>query len=137
MFKLITIFKWNYTPANYFEQEIEYKINGWEIQINSGHAQAIIQTTEPVSKNQDLRQEIHKEIERPFLAQQLLKHKAHSLSYDHLEEENNEGKRSIIVEVETVTLKLSVLPAEFTITDKNGNVTYDSTSPRTAREEIF
>ena len=130
-------FKWVYTPANYFDQRIEYEINGWNIQLYNGCAQAVVQTQESVTKHPMLRNKINDEIDRQFFAQQLLKHGSYELSYDRMEEENSEGERNVVIEAEATVLTILGMSAEITITNKDGNITYDSRRDRKQREQGF
>lgn len=124
--ELKSTFKWAYTPAHYFSQKIESEINGWMIEIHNGNAQAIVRSEGPVRADPTLRDDIYKEIERHFFAEQLLQHSSYNISYDRLEEETIEGRQHVIIEVETARLGLTTYPPKLLLIDENGNITYDS-----------
>jgi hypothetical protein len=131
-----TILTWLYKPTNYLGNPITKEENGYSIQIENGKAIVEILSANG-NKELDIRVAFQKIVENYFFAELLTSHKPYELSYSHMDEFNDEGKNSVIIEVETIRMSLNSHPPKITLTDKDGNVTYDSEADQTNKDILF
>ncbi len=126
--------EWKYTPKDFFEENIDINNDEYHMSISDGKivAQILPNVGDP---RPILKEQIHNEICARFAGVQLSTHEPYQLSEPSVSRHNSNGTT---VYMETLSMSMKLTPsADFRITDKNGNVEYDSKIDRIKKKRLF
>jgi len=134
-YRKLWIVEWTYSPPDYLEQSVRIVNEHYELTIQNGKAEAII-NAEHGDPRPLLRNQLNTDLSFMFIGIQLLSHQPYELSRPSVYCRHPDGKRDIFGEPEPIVATTSV-SADFTITDRNGNVVADSRSERIERKRLL
>lgn len=126
-------FQWEYTPANYFEQEVRIDANEFSGFIKDGTVQVHPKPGSVISD--ELRELVAEEVKVCFQTRKMLKRAPYNLNGPVVCTETVSGtKRIMFTTVVDTAISGSI---DFTVVDSEGNVISDSKKERIERESHF
>ncbi len=125
----VVVLEWTFSPSDYFEDEIRFKRDDYEMIIGKGKVEAKV-APDTYIKNSLMRDELHRSLDDRFLGAQLVAHKPYELSKSSMYHLHPDGRRDITVFPESCILTLAVGTVDIIVKDKNGNVISDSRKDR-------
>jgi len=125
---------WTFSPPDYFEEPVEISRQDYTMTIANGQVHAKIDPAIYEAKP-GMRAELHDALNDRFLGVQLLTHRAYELSRPNVARVHPSGRRDIFVEVEPISIKVSMGAIDFRLTDKDGNVIADSKQERIEKKK--
>lgn len=130
----VVMLEWNFTPANYFEDEVRVQRKEYELVIGSGKVEAKI-APQVYDSNPAIRDELHSALNARFQGVQMFSHKPYELSKSSLSRLHRDGRRDVTVFVESATIRLTANPVDIIARDKDGNVISDSRRDRIEKKK--
>jgi len=131
----IWIVEWTYSPPDYFEKRFRIDNEQYELTIQNGKVEAII-NAEHGDPRPELRDQLTTYLRFMFIGIQLISHKPYELSRSSVYCSHPDGKRVIFLEPEPIVATTSV-SVDLTIKDRNGNVIADSRSERIEKKRFL
>ena len=125
----VVILEWNYSPENYFEEDIHVDRDNYKILISAGKVEARI-NPEYYEKQNNLRNILHERLNDRFLGVQLFSHKIYELSKASMHRLHPDGRKDITLFVESCVMTMSVGNVDLIVKDKEGNIVADSKRER-------
>jgi len=125
----VVILEWNYSPENYFEEDILINRDNYEILISTGKVEARI-NPEYYEKQNNLRDILHERLNDRFLGAQLFAHKPYELSRASMYRLHPDGRKDITLFVGSCVMTMSVGNVDLVVKDKEGNIVADSKRER-------
>jgi hypothetical protein len=132
----VVILEWTFSPPDYFEDEIHFQRDDYEMIIGKGKVEAKIAPYIYI-KNSSMREQLHRSLDDRFLGAQLLAHKPYELSQSSMYRLHQDGRRDITVFPESCVLTLAVGTVDIIAKDKNGNVISDSRKDRIEKKKAL
>lgn len=125
-----TIVEWVYEPSSYFEGSGIFSEKDYDIKLENGLASAILSIPQdPVPG--ELLQEINERLEFIFMTRQLYAHNPFKLKGFSISQIQPDGSKSVNVNLsDGVSVNSFTSQADIIVTDKDGNVVYDSKATR-------
>lgn len=120
---------WTYTPQDYFEEAIEVSHRDYTITIADGQVRARVDSA-IFEADQDIRQQLHDNLNDRLLGVQLVTHRSYQLSGSAMTRVHSDGRRDIFIEPECARIEVSSETLDILVTDKNGNVIADTKRDR-------
>jgi len=112
--------EWNYTPKNYFEEEIKIETYG-EIVFNEGSVKAYINPNDYDVDNH-IKAALHKEIDAFFLGAQLINNKPYILSKPSHKRIYPDGRENAFISADKGIISLTSTNVDLIAYDKDGNI---------------
>jgi len=125
----IFLLEWTFSPADYFEETIEFACDLGTIRVENGKAEARI-LPENYPADHSARNLLHAELDASFLGAQVLSHKAYTLTKPNLARLHPDGRKDAWVFAESATLAVSGSNVDFVLTGANGKVVRDTKRER-------
>lgn len=132
----VVILKWNFTPKDYFEDEIHIEHDDYEMIIKDGLVEARI-SPEVYDKEHKMRDLLHKSLDDRFLGVQLLTHKPYKLSKASMYMLHPDGRKDVTVFPESGVMTMIPGIVDLVVKDKDGNITSDSRRDRVEKKKEF
>jgi hypothetical protein len=129
----IIVLEWTFTPSDYFEESINLERPDYTMIIDNGKVEAKI-SAEVFEMYPTMKDIVHDKLNDWFLGAQLVAHKPYELSKASMCRLHQDGRKDITIFVEPGIVRASCT-AEFTITDKDGNVIVDSKRDRIRKKK--
>ena len=131
----ILILKWNYTPADFFEESQIIQKKDYKIIINNGTIEAYVKP-EIYDDTENVILILEEQLVFLFSSSQVLSNKEYSISKPiHGEKYDHDGHKTIIAFPETSKISVKSYPLDIIISDKDGVVSYDSKKERIRAEQ--
>lgn len=125
----VFLLEWTFTPANLFEERVEFSFDVGVFVIDAGKVEARI-PEEAYPPDHSLRAELHEQLNTRFLAAQVLSHKAFTLSKPTVMKVHADGRRDAWLFAESATLTISGGTVDFVVKDAAGNLIRDTKRER-------
>lgn len=127
---------WTFSPENALEQTVETKICGYKIRLESGRAEATIDSTdyEEVKKIAD---EIHASLEALFRGAMIVSNQASKLSEYSISKLHDDGRRDAYLQVKPGSMSLSTFTADVRGVNADGRIVVDTQKDRVERRLRF
>jgi hypothetical protein len=125
----VYLLEWAFTPADYFEEQVQFACDHGSIHVENGKAEARV-PSDQYPLDHSLRNQLHAELDARFLAVQVLAHKPYTLCKSTLSKVYPDGRKDAWVFVEGTTVVVSGGTADFVLRDAAGNVTRDTRRER-------
>ena len=132
----VVVLEWKFSPGDYFEKTIEISGQDYTMTIEDGRVEARIDSA-VFEASPRMRQALHKDLNARFLAVQLLTHRAYKLSRSTKTIIHPDGQRNVFVEPESVSMVMSVHPADISSYDQDGNIIFDTKRDRIEKKKNF
>ncbi|MCK5237112.1 MAG: hypothetical protein KAR06_09010 [Deltaproteobacteria bacterium] len=132
----IVTLKWNFTPKDYFEDEIRIDRDDYEMIIKDGLVEAHI-NAEVYDKEHKMRDSLHQKLNARFLGVQLLRRRPYTLSKASMYRIHPDGRKDVTVFPEPCVMTMTARNADIVVKDKDGNVVSDSRRDRVEKEKEF
>lgn len=130
----VVVLEWKFSPPDYFEDTIKIARQNYTMTIENGQVQAMIDSV-IYEANPTMRQTLHDALNDRFLGVQLFTHRAYELSRPTMTRVQPDGRREMFLEVhDRLVVKDHV---DILMSDKNGNVTYDSKRDRIEKKRAL
>jgi hypothetical protein len=126
------IVEWKYNPTDFFEELIEDKGDQFSLTIHNGRIDAHLHVQDYEAAKL-LREKIESVLRARLSSAQLLSHLPYELKLASIVQIRTDGTKSYIVEVEPAVLTLSAGRPDFTVSNKDGLVLFDSRRARIER----
>ena len=125
----VYLFKWIFTPTDYFEQKIDIIREDYRMTILDGSAEATV-NEEVYDANPSLRDLMHNSLHDRFLGAQIVSFRAFNLSAPTRTRIRSDGGRDVFIEPNPGTLMLTGYAPDVLVTHADGTVVYDSERQR-------
>lgn len=124
----IVVLEWTFMPADYFEEPIQIVRDQYEMTIDNGKVEARIKPEyyDPTPKKCVMK--LHDALSDRFLSAQFLTRRPYELIRGAMHRLHSDDSKDIVISVEDRVI-ISESP-DYTVGDKNGNVTSDSRKER-------
>lgn len=126
--------EWSYSPTDFFEDDLVVEKYDYHLTISSGKIVASISPNAGDPRS-NLEEHINDELHAMFVGVQLSSHEPYTLSNPSVHHKDDNG-RTVYLETVSVSAKATV-SADFRITDKDGNITFDSKAARIEEKHEF
>lgn len=123
------VFKWSFTPPDYFEEPVEINCHKHVIQVSSGKAEVAVDST-GYDADPTIRKALHDCLNDRFLAIQLMTHRSYDLSRSAMSRLHPCGRKDVFLECDPIRFGISVSSADIQIRDSHGNIVSDSKRDR-------
>jgi hypothetical protein len=130
----VVVFKWSFTPPDYFEVPIEIVRDDYTLKIAHGKAEARLASA-AYEGNPSIRQILHEGLNDRFLGVQLLTHRAYELSHSTMTRVHPDGRKDVFLEVEPACIVITGHPVDFQVRDKDGSIIADSKRDRIEKKK--
>ncbi len=130
----VMMLSWSFSPPDYFEEPIEILRQDYTMTIADGQVHANFDSAIYEAKP-EARAELHDALNDRFLGVQLLTHRAYELSRPNVTRVHPDGRRDIFVEIEPISIKVSMGTVDVRLIDKDGNVIADSKRERIEKKK--
>lgn len=131
---VIVELEWKFSPPNYFVKEFEIPCKLCTMNISVDKVKARIDS-DIYNANPTMREELHELLNNIFLGLQPLKHSAYELSESTITRIHSDGRKDYELRPQCAVFTFTGYPPEIQITDKNGNVVYNSKNDQIEREK--
>ena len=131
--KAVVVLEWRFSPSGYFEEPITISRDHYTMTIADGKVEAKIDSS-VYDGNPSIRKMLHDSLNDRFLAVQLLTHRAYELSKSTLTRVHPDGRKHVLLEVETSYHAVSSDTLDIRVLDKDGNVVSDSRRDRIEKQ---
>lgn len=121
------LLEWQFTPPNYFEEEVSLQRPDYTLKIANGKVECELPTA-VYESNPDVKDQIHRMVEDRFLGAQLVTHQPFDLSKPSVTRVNPDGSNHYFVEMHAAVVVSGT--ADVRVTDAQGNVLSDSRQER-------
>lgn len=125
----IYLLEWTFSPADYFEEAVEFSCDLCAIRVDNGRAEARIAPAK-YPADHSARNLLHAELDARFMGAQVLSHKPYSLSKPSVTRLHADGRRDAWAFPEVGTVTISVADADFILIGEDGRVTRDTRTER-------
>lgn len=130
----VVTLSWTFSPSGYFEEPVEILHQDYIMTIADGQVHAKIDSAIYETKP-GMRAELHDALNDRFLGVQLLTFRAYQLSRPNVTRVYPSGRKEIFVEVEPISITISMGAPDFRVIDKDGNVIADSKRERIEKKK--
>jgi hypothetical protein len=132
----VYLLEWTFTPADYFEEPVDFACELCSIHVENGKAEACVPPVQ-YPADHSARNQLHAELDARFMGAQVLSHNPYTLSKPNLSRLHPDGRKDAWVFPDTATLVISGSTVDFVHRGANGNVIRDSKRERiNARIEL-
>jgi hypothetical protein len=132
----IYVLEWTFTPADYFEVELDLACEHGSFRVTSGKVELRL-APEKYPSDHSLRMQLHGELDARFLAAQVLAHQSYTLSKPNVSRLHPDGRKDVWAFAEGATLKISCGSADFVVRDSAGNIVRDTKRERIEHRASF
>ncbi len=115
------VLEWVFSPADYFDQELEIPQNGYVLRIANGKV-AVEVASSAYDKDPNYRKVLHKKVNRIFLVAQVLSHRSYTLSEPSMGRHDSEGRPGLFITPEPATCTVSTVGPDVIIKDEDGKI---------------
>jgi hypothetical protein len=132
----VYLLEWTFTPADYFEEPVDFTCELCSIHVENGKAKARVSSAR-YPADHSARNQLHAELDARFMGAQVLSHNPYTLSKPNLSRLHPDGRKDAWVFPDAATLVISGSTVDFVHRGANGNVIRDSKRERiNARIEL-
>src|SRR5688572_20648015 len=125
----VYLLEWAFSPADYFEEAVEFACDLCIIRVENGKAEARI-PPDKYPADHSARNQLHAELDARFMGAQVLSHKPYTLTKPNLSRLHPDGRRDAWLFAEVAALVVSGSTVDFVLTGANGQVIRDSRRER-------
>jgi hypothetical protein len=125
----IVVLEWNYSPPDYFEQDIKIERVEYDLRIGNGKATARVMSS-AYDASPNYRHSLHESLSNRFLAIQLLTHRVYNLSMPSMYRLHPDGRKDVTLIVESLFQKQTTSSIDLIVKDKNEKVISDTRQDR-------
>ncbi len=132
----VYLLEWAFTPAEYFEEPVDFDCGPCSIHIADGKAEARVPPAQ-YPADHSARNQLHAELDARFMVAQVLSHKPYTLSKPSLSRLHPDGRKDPCIFPEAATLVISGSTIDFVHRGADGNLIHDTKRERiNARIEL-
>lgn len=113
--------RWEYLPADFFEEPVEIRQPGYEVTVDSGTVVATIEQA-ALEADQTLRKSVESQVARLFLGAQLQAHTAYDFSRPSVTKLNADGSKGIVIECLPACVEAKGMRADIRFTRPDGTI---------------
>lgn len=129
-------FSWEYSPTNFFEEEISVDLGSYSFTINNGLVTIHIDSILFEEQGESVLGSINNKIETYFTSAQVLNHRKYQLNNRAYVQHHLDGRKNMTIVPEPCVCHVSV-SADIIIGDAQGKVIYDSRQERLDQQRRF
>ena len=132
----IVLLKWEFSPPDYFEEELTLEYDDCQLVIKEGKVEARIDPS-LYDQNDKMRNSLYEFLNSRFSGVELYSHKPYKLSEASETRLHADGRKDVVIHAKTSIISISSLTADIIICDKNGNIISDSKRDRIQKKQEF
>jgi len=132
----VYLLEWTFTPADYFEEPVDFPSDLCSIHAENGKAEARVPPAQ-YPADHSARNQLHAELDARFMGAQVFSHKPYTLSKPNLSRLHPDGRKDAWIFPEAGTLVISEGAVDFVHRGANGRVIRDTKRERINRRIEF
>jgi hypothetical protein len=125
----LVLLEWNFTPKDFFEDEIQIVRDDYVMIIKDGKVEVRIRP-QVYDKEHKMRDSLHQSLNAMFLGVQLLTHKPYKLSKASICRIHPDGRKDVAIFTNRCVMKMMSGKVDLVQKDKDGNIIIDSRRDR-------
>jgi len=132
----IVLLEWEFSPPDYFEQDLTLKHDDCQLVIKEGKVEARIDPS-VYDQNNKMRNSLYEFLNNIFSGVELYSHKPYKLSEASEIRLHADGRKDVVIYAKASIISTSSLTVDTIICDKNGNIISDSKRDRIQKKQEF
>jgi len=131
----VVVLEWKYEPADFFEDDFELTCFDYTLSVSRGKVEARIDSE--LYKNHEIRSMLHVELNKQFLAEQVVSHRRYTLYDSSMCQLFPDGHEEHTVFADSITMHIRMTSPDVVLKDCNGNVIKDTKKERLEKQKHF